>query len=105
MGLPGVGLKGYVAGFVASSALGLLLNWYQVGRYAHMQPRLFQWCTAPALSALLMGLCVNLLFRFLCRSGVEGIWAVLICLLFGSVEYLCALSAQGVSVRALFSLH
>ena len=70
-----------------------------------MQPRLFQWCTAPALSALLMGLCVNLLFRFLCRSGVEGIWAVLICLLFGSVEYLCALSAQGVSVRALFSLH
>ena len=105
IGLPRVGLKGYVAGFVASSALGLLLNWHQVGRYAHMRPRLFQWCTAPALSALLMGLCVNLLFHFLCRSGVEGIWAVLICLLFGSVEYLCALSAQGISVRALFSLH
>ena len=43
--------------------------------------------------------------QLLCRSGVEGIWAVLICLLFGSVEYLCALSAQGFSVRALFSLH
>ena len=104
MGLPGVGLRGYVAGFAASSALGLLLNWRQVRRYARMRPRLFQWCTAPALSALLMGLCINLLFHFLLRSGTGSGQAVLACLAFGTVEYLTALSAQGVSVRTLFHL-
>lgn len=102
MGLPGVGLAGYVAAFVVSSALGLLLNWRQVARYAHMRPRLFQWCTAPALSAVLMGLCMNLLFHFLLDSGAGEVPAAGVCALFGCVEYLAALSAQGGSPGELF---
>lgn len=104
MGIPGVGLGGYVAGFVASSALGLLLNWLQVARYAKMRPRLFQWCTAPALASLLMGLCIRLLFRVLQDVGAAGPATVLVCLLFGSVLYLTTLFVQGVSVRELFRL-
>ncbi|NCE65232.1 stage V sporulation protein B [Pseudoflavonifractor sp. 524-17] len=105
MGLPGVGLGGYVAGFVISSALGLLLNWPAVGRYAGMRPRIFQWCTAPMLASVLTGLCINLLFRVLTDSGVGAGLAGLACLVFGGVEYLAALAAQGVPVRALFRLN
>ena len=43
IGLPGVGLGGYVAGFVLSSALGALLNYWEVSRRTGLKPRLFQW--------------------------------------------------------------
>lgn len=104
MGLPGVGLAGYVAGFVASSALGVLLNWLLVARATGLKLQLFQWCTAPALSALLMGLTVNLLFRVLLRAGLGGVPAAGACLLFGLVLYLAALNAQGVHPFRLFRL-
>ena len=104
MGLPGVGLRGYVAGFVASSALGAVLNWRQVARRARMRPRLFQWCTVPVLASLLMGLVVNLLFRVLLDAGADGVAAALACLAFGTVLYLAALLAQGVPVRELFHM-
>lgn len=104
MGLPGVGLGGYVAGFVLSSALGALLNYWEVSRRTGLKPRLFQWCTAPALSALLMGLVINLLFRILLDSGMDGAPACLACILFGGVLYLAALSAQGVRPSQLFRL-
>ena len=104
MGLPGVGLRGYVAGFVLSSALGALLNYREAARHTGLRPRLFQWCTAPALSALLMGLVVNLLFRILLDAGMGGAAACLACILFGGVLYLTALSAQGVRPSQLFRL-
>ena len=104
MGLPGVGLRGYVAGFVLSSALGALLNYREAARHTGLRPRLFQWCTASALSALLMGLVVNLLFRILLDAGMGGAHACLACILFGGVLYLTALSAQGVRPSQLFRL-
>lgn len=104
MGLPGVGLKGYVAGFLASAALGVLLNWWAVRRATGLRAQIFQWCTAPALSALLMGLVINLLFQVLRRAGLEALPAALACLLFGGVLYLAALQAQGIHLRRLFRL-
>ena len=100
----GVGLRGYVAGFVASSALGVLLNWRQVHKATGLRPQIFQWCTAPALAALLMGLCDNLLYRVLLGAGLDGHYAVPACLLFGAVLYLAALSAQGINPFRLFRL-
>ena len=104
MGLPGVGLRGYVAGFLASAALGVLLNWWAVRRATGLRAQIFQWCTAPALSALLMGLVINLLFQVLRRAGLEALPAALACLLFGGVLYLAALQAQGIHLRRLFRL-
>ena len=104
MGLPGVGLRGYVAGFVLSSALGALLNYREAARHTGLRPRLFQWCTAPALSALLMGLVLNLLFRVLRDAGMADPAACPACILFGGVLYLAALSAQGVRPSQLFRL-
>ena len=104
MSLPGVGLGGYVAGFVLSSLLGMLLNWRQVRRCTGLQPQLFQWCTAPALASVLAGLCTNLLFRVLLDAGIRILNAVGCCFVFGGVLYLAALQAQGVRLRELFRL-
>jgi len=104
MGVPGVGLGGYVVGFVGSSALGVVLKWFQVRGATKVKLQLFQWGTAPALSALLMGLVVNLLFHYLLGSGMDGVVSCIACILFGAVLYLVALSTQGVRVGELFRL-
>ena len=99
MGLPGAGLGGYVVGFVVSSALGAALNWRQVHRVTGLKFQMFRWCAAPALSALLMGLCANLLFRVLRNGGTGLLPAAGLCCLFGAVLYLAALQAQGALPR------
>jgi len=99
---PQWGLKGYVAGFVVSSALGMALNWISVLRSTGLKPRIFLWLLAPALAALLSGLCCNLLFAVLTERGLSPVAAAGACLLFGGVLYLSALQAQGVPFLRLF---
>ena len=102
MGLPGVGLRGYVAGFVLSAALGAWLNWRGVRKATGLKARFFAWCTAPGLAALLMGLVTRLLFLTLRSRGLADIPNMGVCLVFGGVFYLAALQAQGVSLRSIF---
>ncbi len=59
--------------FSPPAALGVLLNWWAVRRATGLRAQIFQWCTAPALSALLMGLVINLLFQVLRRAGLEAL--------------------------------
>ena len=100
--LPGVGLKGYVAGFVVSSAAGLGLNLISTVRATGLKLHLYEWLLSPLLASVLMGLCVNLLFRYLTSQGVSLGLSCLACLGFGTVEYLAALQAQGIRLRAIF---
>ncbi|MCD8375586.1 MAG: oligosaccharide flippase family protein [Oscillospiraceae bacterium] len=104
VGLPGVGLKGYVAGFAVSSALGLALNLLSVIRAAGLRPKPFEWLVSPALAALLSGLCANLLFTWLGAQETSLPLSVALCLLTGGLEYLAALQAQGTRLRELFRL-
>ncbi len=96
VGQPEWGLMGYVVGFIISSALGMLLNWISVYRAAGLTPRLYSWLIAPALAALLTGLCCNLLFAVLTSAGLSAAAKAGACLLFGATLYLSALQAQGV---------
>lgn len=105
MGIPRVGLTGYVAGLLVSTMLGVVIRWFQVRRATKLKLALFQWCTAPALASLLMGLVVNLLFHTLMSRGVDGIVTSLVCILFGGILYLVALNAQGVHLNELFRLN
>lgn len=102
MSLPGWGLRGYVAACLLSAAVGAVLNWARVQRAVKMRPRLFQWCAAPFLAALLTGLCTRLLFLALLRAGLSQALSCLTCLPFALVLYLAALFAQGMS-RSSFS--
>lgn len=99
MGLPGVGLRGYVEALLVSTALGVALHWRSLRRAIGLRPRLFEWFVAPGLSALLAGLCVNLLLPVLVSAGLKDLPACLVCLSLGLLLYLSALLAQGVLPR------
>ena len=104
VGVPGVGLLGYVWAFLISSLLGLVLGMASLHRATGLRPQLFLWVTAPGLAALLAGLVINLLFAILQDRGLAALHAAVVCLVFGGVLYLAALHAQGVRVRELFRL-
>ena len=104
VGIPGVGLKGYVLSALVSELLGVGLNLVSLCRAAGLRPEFFRWLTAPGLAALLMGLDVNLLFRILQDRGLPKVGSGVVCLLFGTVIYLAALTAQGLSLRVLLGL-
>ena len=97
--LPGLGMKGYVAGALVSTALELVLCLSLVLRHTGLRPQLFRWMTAPGLASLLAALNTNLLLRYLKASGLPPLWAGLGSLAFALVLYLSALHAQGVSLR------
>lgn len=102
--LPGVGIRGFVAGTVLSSLLGAVLNCWLVARHTGLRPKIFQWVTAPGLAALLAALCGNLLFRWLKDGGMGVLPAGGSTLVFAAVLYLAALQGQGVSVRQVFRM-
>lgn len=104
VGIPGVGLKGYVFGFLVSAVLGLGLNVVSTLRSVGLTPRLYQWLAAPGLSALLCALWSNLLFRRLSGLGASPAAAIALCLLTGVGLYLAAMRLQGVRLGDLFRL-
>lgn len=99
MSVPGVGMAGYVAGFILSGLVGTAMNWHAVSASANLRPDLFSWCVAPGLGTLLAALTVNLLFRVLRDAGMEVLPGAGWCALFGAALYLAALAAQGVFFR------
>lgn len=93
------GLSGYVVGFVVSGAAGAWLNRRAAGKALGLCPGFFSRCLAPGLAAVLMGLCVHLLFHVLLDHGVPVLPGALACALFGLVLYLAGLQAQGVGAN------
>lgn len=102
--LPGVGIRAFVAGTVASSALGAALCAWRAVRGTGSRLPLFRCLTAPGLAALLMGLTANLLLHKLKDSGLGDFPACAAAAVYGLVLYLAALQAQGVSLRELCRL-
>ena len=103
--LPGVGMKGYVAGAVVSTGLELILLLHWTVRRTGLRISLFRWLTAPGLASLLSALTGNLLFRVLKSSGLSPVSSGLATLAFSLVLYLAALQAQGVSLRETLRLN
>lgn len=89
------GMAGYVAGYLVSSVLGVWLNRRAAKKALGLGGGFFLQWTAPGLAALLMGLCIHLLFHILLDWGLSLFPAVGACAAFGLVLYLAALSAMG----------
>ena len=104
VGVPSVGMGGFVAGMLVSTALGLVLCAWRLRAFTGLSFHLFHWVTAPGLAALLSALVTNLLFQVLRDSGVPVLWRIPGALAFGLVLYIAALSAQGVPLRGRFRL-
>lgn len=101
--VPRWGLEGFVLGLLCLSGFHTLLQGYCVLRFTGARLRFFDWFTAPGLSALLMGLCCNLLYGHLKEAELPLLWSVLLCSFFGGGLYLLCLWAQGVSIHDILS--
>lgn len=95
------GVQGYIAGFLLSSLAGAALDLFSLCRASRMRPDWRAWFLSPALAALLMGLCCNLLFHWLTDHGMSHAMGCLAILPFGLILYLAALQAQGMELRSL----
>lgn len=104
VGIPEVGLAGYVTGLWVSSLVGLGLNWLDLRRATGIRAQLFSWVVAPFLAALLMGLCCRLLFQRLLTLTLPAPAAGAAVAVFGVVLYLSALQAQGFRRKTLFDV-
>lgn len=93
------GLGGFVAGFVLSSLAGTVLDLLSLCRTAQLRPAWGRWFLAPALAALLTGLCSNLLFRWMIDRGASHMASCLSAVGFGLLLYLAAAQAQGLLHR------
>lgn len=96
VGIPNIGLKGYVTGLWVSALLGAALNWRSVRRAIDLKSQTFSWAVAPGLGAVLMALCCRLLFHYLLDIGMNAAISCLVTAGFGAVLYLAALQAQGI---------
>ncbi len=104
MSVPGVGLRGYVEGFVLSSLLGLWLAARSVKGAIGLQWNWFRWLIAPGLASLLSALDANLLLPLLQGAGLAPVAACAAAAFFGAAVYLSAMSAMGFRLRKKESL-
>ena len=104
VGIPRIGMGGFVLGMLISTALGLLLCAWRLVRFTGLKLQPFRWAVAPGLAALLSALVTNLLFQVLLDHQLSTPASMFGSLIFGVVLYLAALNAQGVSLRGCFHL-
>ena len=92
------GLRGFVAGFVLSSLVGMGLNLASVLHATGLHLHLFAWFVRPVLASVCMGAWCNLLFHRLLEAGVWISNACLACVVVGGVLYGLTLKGLGLSV-------
>ena len=100
--IPGVGMAGYAAGALLSTGFEFLVALFLTLRHGNLHKEWFSWLIAPGLSALLAGLCGNLLYRYLMDSGIAVSLSALGTILFCGILYLAALHALGIQVKDIW---
>lgn len=99
---PEIGLRGFVWGYVLTSALGAWLCWQALRRETGLRLPVFDWFVAPVLASLLSASCARLLFLVLLRDGATLLMSGSVSFAFGLLVYLVCLQAQGVSIRGFW---
>ena len=97
--IPGVGMAGYAAAAVISSAFEFLAALVLVRQHGLVCGNCFNWLVAPVLGTLLAGLWSNLLFRYLRDHHFPLPLCILSMLLLGCLLYLVALHTLGFPMR------
>ncbi len=102
VGLPGVGLLGFVWGYIMSGAVGAGLCWRRLRAATGLSMPLYSWFVAPLLASALAGSTAALIQSVFLREGYSEVVSGLFCLLAGLLLYALALQIQGVSPAVLF---
>ncbi len=98
VGIPHVGMRGFVAGYLVSNALIAALNFFSLARRLKMRPRIRNWFITPALSAALAGVITDIFFKSRFLAGMSPSSALLLSAGLGIFTYCAALSALGTNL-------
>ena len=98
VGLPGVGIWGFLLGAIVSGVLGALLSLIPLVRRLHLRMRWRNWLVTPLLAAALAGSCARLVDLYARNGGMPAGLSLSLALAAAVVIDLCALRAQGTSL-------
>lgn len=92
------GMSGYIAAFLASTALTVFLNMRILVKKASVQVEFRLWFLQPLLSSLVTGLFVRAAHETILRQYGDPYIALTVSLLFGFVLYAAILKLQGIHI-------
>ncbi len=98
VGLPHIGMLGFVLGYLLSGLLTAGLNFACLVRKLHMRPRIGNWFLTPALAAALSGIISDMAFRAFFKNGWSEIFSLTLAAILGFSVYSLTLTCLGTSL-------
>jgi stage V sporulation protein B len=101
-GMPGVGMGGFLWGFIISNLLSFILSLIKLREKTGLKLPIMPWLLSPLLSSALTGLYGRLLLIIFTGKGLDSGPAVALCLAFSVPLYLAVMGIQGESPFSVF---
>lgn len=98
VGLPEIGIWGYLIFDIISSLLGTLLCYIPLKKSLKLRLRFRNWFITPALSSALSSLCAHFIFIAAKGDGINSIASMLCALITAAIVYFISLRVQGTSL-------
>ena len=98
VGFPGIGISGFVIGYVVSSGVTAVLNFSCLIRKFRLRPRFSNWFVTPLLAAAFSALICDIVHKATLARAFSDAASAIIALAVGGFAYAVALSALGTNL-------
>lgn len=98
IGLPHIGMRGFVFGYVISSAVTAVLNFICLIRRLKLRPRFTNWFFSPLLASVFAALICDIAYNFFLSHSIHIVSSLVLAALTGIFAYAIALSALGTNI-------
>lgn len=101
-GDPRFGIHGYIAGYLISDVLLMVLHMYFVLRRIKMRIQWGSWFILPAISATFVGILTRMAFDYIKEKGLSQPISLIGAIGFGIMIYYVLLQVEGIKVKKYF---
>lgn len=98
VGIPSVGMGGFVAGFIVSGAVGFILNFNAIVKRLSLRIRFTNWFVNPLLASVFSALTANIFFDFISAHIASRPILLILSFSFGFAVYALTLYALGTDI-------
>lgn len=98
VGLPHIGMRGYVIGYVVSSGVTAILNFFCLKRRLKLSPRYGNWFVTPLLASVFAALICDIAYNFFLSRALPLALSLTLAGLFGFAAYALSLAAMGTNI-------
>lgn len=98
VGIPHVGMRGFVAGYIVSGAVGFILNFIAIARRLSLKIRFTNWFVNPILASVFSAMLSNIFFDFISHSISSRPAAITLAFIFGFIVYALTLYSLGTDI-------